>query len=102
MEKYDKILFKDSEKMPRQTIAQRKLLDGLYECILCACCSSSCPSYWWNGDSYLGPALLLQAFRWLIDSKQFYNFIHNKFNNNTFLNQNQKKKNGNNRTIFNF
>ena len=44
-------------------------LDGLYECILCACCSTSCPSYWWNGDRYLGPAALLQAYRWLIDSR---------------------------------
>ena len=44
-------------------------LDGLYECILCACCSTSCPSYWWNGDRYLGPAALLQAYRWIIDSR---------------------------------
>ena len=44
-------------------------LDGLYECILCACCSTSCPSYWWNGDRYLGPAILLQAYRWLVDSR---------------------------------
>ena len=42
-------------------------LDGLYECILCACCSTSCPSYWWNGDRYLGPAALLQAYRWIIE-----------------------------------
>ena len=45
----------------------RDKLDGLYECILCACCSTSCPSYWWNGERYLGPAALLQAYRWLID-----------------------------------
>ena len=44
-------------------------LDGLYECILCACCTTSCPSYWWNGDKYLGPAALLQSYRWLIDSR---------------------------------
>ena len=44
-------------------------LDGLYECIMCACCSTSCPSYWWNGDKYLGPAVLLQAYRWIIDSR---------------------------------
>merc|ERR1711936_924779 len=44
-------------------------LDGLYECILCACCSTSCPSYWWNGDKYLGPAVLMQAYRWIIDSR---------------------------------
>ncbi|MDP7641040.1 MAG: succinate dehydrogenase iron-sulfur subunit [Alphaproteobacteria bacterium] len=47
----------------------RAKLDGLYECILCACCSTSCPSYWWNGERYLGPAILLQAYRWLIDSR---------------------------------
>ncbi|MEM7041337.1 MAG: succinate dehydrogenase iron-sulfur subunit [Pseudomonadota bacterium] len=47
----------------------REKLDGLYECILCACCSTSCPSYWWNSDRYLGPAVLLQAYRWLIDSR---------------------------------
>ena len=49
------------------TTAQK--LDGLYECILCACCSTSCPSYWWNSDRYLGPAALLQAQRWLVDSR---------------------------------
>ena len=53
----------------RQSPAERAKLDGLYECILCACCSTSCPSYWWNGDRYLGPAVLLQAYRWLIDSR---------------------------------
>ena len=53
----------------RQSHADREKLDGLYECILCACCSTSCPSYWWNGDRYLGPAILLQAYRWLIDSR---------------------------------
>ena len=52
-----------------QTHEDRAKLDGLYECILCACCSTSCPSYWWNGDRYLGPAILLQAYRWLIDSR---------------------------------
>jgi len=52
-----------------QTPAEREKLDGLYECILCACCSTSCPSYWWNGDRYLGPAILLQAYRWLVDSR---------------------------------
>ena len=52
-----------------QTKKDRIELDGLYECILCACCSSSCPSYWWNQDKYLGPAILLQAYRWLIDSR---------------------------------
>ena len=53
----------------KQSPEDRAKLDGLYECILCACCSTSCPSYWWNGDRYLGPAALLQAYRWLIDSR---------------------------------
>ncbi len=52
-----------------QSKEDRAKLDGLYECILCACCSTSCPSYWWNGEKYLGPAVLLQAYRWLIDSR---------------------------------
>lgn len=52
-----------------QSLEDRDKIDGLYECILCACCSTSCPSYWWNGDKYLGPAVLLQAYRWLIDSR---------------------------------
>ena len=57
------------QKEWRQSPEDRAKLDGLYECILCACCSTSCPSYWWNGDRYLGPAVLLQAYRWLIDSR---------------------------------
>ncbi len=57
------------EKEWLQSPEERSKLDGLYECILCACCSTSCPSYWWNGDRYLGPAVLLQAYRWLIDSR---------------------------------
>ena len=57
------------EKEWLQSPRERGKLDGLYECILCACCSTSCPSYWWNGDRYLGPAVLLQAYRWLIDSR---------------------------------
>ncbi|XP_003341083.1 succinate dehydrogenase [ubiquinone] iron-sulfur subunit, mitochondrial [Monodelphis domestica] len=52
-----------------QSMEDREKLDGLYECILCACCSTSCPSYWWNGDKYLGPAVLMQAYRWMIDSR---------------------------------
>jgi len=52
-----------------QSPEERRKLDGLYECILCFCCSTSCPSYWWNGDRYLGPAILLQAYRWIIDSR---------------------------------
>ena len=57
----------DRERL--QSKSDREKLDGLYECILCACCSTSCPSYWWNGDRYLGPAILLQAYRWLVDSR---------------------------------
>ena len=57
----------DKERLQSQE--DREKLDGLYECILCACCSTSCPSYWWNGDRYLGPAILLQAYRWLVDSR---------------------------------
>merc|ERR1711902_83042 len=52
-----------------QSVDDRAKLDGLYECILCACCPTSCPSYWWNGDKYLGPAVLMQAYRWIIDSR---------------------------------
>jgi len=52
-----------------QTKDDRKKLDGMYECILCACCSTSCPSYWWNADKYLGPAVLMQAYRWIEDSR---------------------------------
>jgi succinate dehydrogenase / fumarate reductase iron-sulfur subunit len=52
-----------------QSESEREKLDGLYECILCACCSTSCPSYWWNSDRYLGPAALLQAYRWIADSR---------------------------------
>jgi succinate dehydrogenase / fumarate reductase, iron-sulfur subunit len=52
-----------------QSVEDRAKLDGLYECILCACCTTACPSYWWNGDKFLGPAALLQAYRWLVDSR---------------------------------
>ncbi|KNC46802.1 sulfurtransferase MOCS3 [Thecamonas trahens ATCC 50062] len=52
-----------------QSQADRAKLDGLYECILCFCCSTSCPSYWWNPDKYLGPSILLQAYRWIADSR---------------------------------
>ena len=58
-----------SGKERLQSPAAREKLDGLYECILCACCSTSCPSYWWNSDKFLGPAILLQAYRWLADSR---------------------------------
>lgn len=57
------------EKEWLQSHDDRLKLDGLYECILCACCQTSCPSYWWNGDRYLGPAVLLQAYRWIADSR---------------------------------
>jgi succinate dehydrogenase / fumarate reductase iron-sulfur subunit len=57
----------DSERL--QSIGERAKLDGLWECILCFCCSTACPSYWWNGDKYLGPAVLLQSYRWLADSR---------------------------------
>ena len=58
-----------SGKERLQSPADRAKLDGLYECILCFCCSTSCPSYWWNQDRFLGPAVLLQAYRWLADSR---------------------------------
>jgi succinate dehydrogenase / fumarate reductase iron-sulfur subunit len=58
-----------SGKERLQSPEDRAKLDGLYECILCACCSTSCPSYWWNSDKFLGPAILLQAYRWLADSR---------------------------------
>ena len=53
----------------RQSVAERKELDGMWECILCFCCTTSCPSYWWNGDKYLGPAVLLAAYRWIADTR---------------------------------
>ena len=57
----------DSERL--QSKEERAALDGMWECILCFCCTTSCPSYWWNGDRYLGPAVLLQAYRWIADSR---------------------------------
>lgn len=62
----------DKNKENYQSIEDRAKLDGLYECILCACCSTSCPSYWWNSEKYLGPAILLQAYRWIADSRDDY------------------------------
>jgi len=62
--------FPDRERL--QSPEDREKLDGLWECILCMCCSASCPSYWWNGDRYLGPAVLLQASRWINDSRDEY------------------------------
>ncbi|HKM62662.1 MAG TPA: succinate dehydrogenase iron-sulfur subunit [Acidisphaera sp.] len=60
----------DAERL--QSKEERAELDGLWECILCFCCTTSCPSYWWNGDRYLGPAVLLQAYRWIADSRDEY------------------------------
>ena len=65
--KTDAAVSPDKERL--QSIDERKKLDGLYECILCACCSTSCPSYWWNSDRFLGPAALLNAYRWIADSR---------------------------------
>ncbi|MGB1291666.1 MAG: succinate dehydrogenase iron-sulfur subunit [Pseudoalteromonas sp.] len=73
---YEKIrpyLINDGKEQPArehlQSIEEREKLDGLYECILCACCSTSCPSFWWNPDKFIGPAGLLHAYRFLIDSR---------------------------------
>ena len=60
------------EKEWYQSKEDREKVDGMYECIMCACCSTSCPSYWWNPDKYLGPAALLQANRWIKDSRDEY------------------------------
>lgn len=57
----------DRERL--QSKEDREKLDGSWECVLCFCCSTSCPSYWWNGDKYLGPATLLQSYRWIADSR---------------------------------
>jgi succinate dehydrogenase/fumarate reductase iron-sulfur protein len=77
-----------------QSKKNRSLIDGLYECILCACCSTSCPSYWWNRDKYLGPAVLLQAYRWVVDSRDralkerldYLNDIYRLYRCHTILN----------------
>jgi succinate dehydrogenase (ubiquinone) iron-sulfur subunit len=63
---------KAGEKEIYQSQEDRKKLDGLYECVLCACCQVSCPSYWWHPQEYLGPAVLMQAYRWVIDSRDEY------------------------------
>lgn len=71
-EKIDPYLINDEDppdKERLQSVEEREKLDGLYECILCACCSTSCPSYWWNPDKFIGPAGLLQAYRFLADSR---------------------------------
>jgi len=69
LQREDEKDMKHGEEQILQSTTDRAKLDGLYECILCACCSTSCPSYWWNGDRYLGPAVLMQAYRWIIDSR---------------------------------
>ena len=69
IEPYLKTVSPEPAKEWLQSHEDREKLDGLYECILCFCCQASCPSYWWNGERYLGPAVLLQAYRWLIDSR---------------------------------
>jgi len=74
----------EKEEMLLQPKEDRHKLDGLYECILCACCSTSCPSYWWQPEKYLGPAVLLQAFRWIEDSrdeftKERLEYLHDTF-----------------------
>lgn len=71
-EKVQPFLINDSEAPETERLQspeERSKLDGLYECILCACCSTSCPSFWWNPDKFLGPAALLQAYRFLADSR---------------------------------
>ncbi|CAI2180608.1 14395_t:CDS:2 [Funneliformis geosporum] len=75
---------KEGDRENLQSIADRKKLDGLYECILCACCSTACPSYWWNSDEYLGPAVLLQAYRWMADSRDDYGYERREALQNPF------------------
>jgi succinate dehydrogenase (ubiquinone) iron-sulfur subunit len=67
-----------------QSMEQRAKLDGMYECILCACCSTACPSYWWNQEKYLGPAVLQQAFRWIDDSRDEFTKERLEFLDDTF------------------
>jgi succinate dehydrogenase / fumarate reductase iron-sulfur subunit len=59
----------DSQRERIQSEEERAKLDGLWECVLCFCCSTGCPSYWWNGNRFLGPATLLQSYRWIVDSR---------------------------------
>lgn len=74
-QQYEKVrpyLINDSTPPARENLQspeEREKLDGLYECILCACCSTSCPSFWWNPDKFIGPAGLLHAYRFLVDSR---------------------------------
>lgn len=78
--KIEKNIFTSKEKL--QIKKDRLEIDGLYECILCACCSASCPSYWWNYNRYFGPAILLQAYRWILDSRDSSKIDRIKFLNN--------------------
>jgi len=71
-ERVDPFLINDEpppEKERLQSIEEREKLEGLYECILCACCTTSCPSFWWNPEKFLGPAALLHSYRFLADSR---------------------------------
>jgi len=69
IEPWLKTLTPAPERERPQSPEERAKLDGLWECILCFCCSTACPSYWWNGDRFMGPAVLLQAYRWIADSR---------------------------------
>jgi len=69
IEPWIKATTRPPERERLQSPDERAKLDGLWECILCFCCTTSCPSYWWNGERYLGPAILLQAYRWIADSR---------------------------------
>ena len=69
IEPWLKTVTPEPERERLQSPEDRATLDGLEDCILCFCCTTSCPSYWWNGDRYLGPAVLLQAYRWIGDSR---------------------------------
>ena len=65
----DRVIVYDKLEVTPDGEAFRVAVDGLWECILCFCCSTACPSYWWTGERYLGPAVLLQAYRWIADSR---------------------------------
>jgi succinate dehydrogenase / fumarate reductase iron-sulfur subunit len=69
IEPWLKIKTPTPEKERPQSPEERSRVDGYYECILCFCCTSGCPSHWWNGERFLGPAVLLQAWRWLTESR---------------------------------
>jgi len=69
IEPYLQTVSPEPQKEWKQSQEDRDKLDGMYECILCACCSTACPSYWWNSDRFFGPAALLQAYRWIADSR---------------------------------